>query len=84
MNAAHYRLLIETTHDGNQSLWSANGLGCLTPNPGFDGHFVRDTEQSALDSVPGSVKQSRAGWPEGAAMEPWCSYKLAHPAPLPC
>lgn len=51
MNAAHYRLLIETTHDGNQSLWSANGFGWLTPSLVFDGHLVRDTEQSALDSV---------------------------------
>lgn len=64
MNAAHYRLLIETTHDDNQSLWSANGFGCLTPNPVFDGHLVRDTEQSALDSVHCSVKQSKEGWPD--------------------
>lgn len=64
MNAAHYRLLIETTHDDNQSLWSANGLGWVTPNLGFDGHLVGDTEQRALDSVHGSVKQSKKPWPD--------------------
>lgn len=64
MNAARYWLLIETTHDDNQSLWSANGFGCLTPNPVFDGHLVGDTEQRALDSVHCSVKQSKEGWPD--------------------
>lgn len=64
MNAAHYRLLIETTHDDNQSLWSANGFGWLTPNLVFDGHLVRDTEQRALDSVHCSVKQSKKPWPD--------------------
>jgi len=64
MNAAHYRLLIETTHADNQSLWSANGFGLLTPNLVFDGHLVGDTEQRALDSIHCSVKQSKKPWPD--------------------
>lgn len=36
----------------------------MTPNPAFDGHLVRDTEQSALDSVHCSVKQSKKPRPD--------------------